>query len=65
MRRITALMLVALMIASPIGSVDSNAAGAGNVSDENTASASDAPKEDEIEFLDQSLEYITYNHIFL
>ena len=55
MRRITALMLVALMIASPIGSVDSNAAGAGNVSDENTASASDAPKEDEIEFVDQSL----------
>ena len=42
MRRITAKVLVALMVMSSLGSFDSYAAGAGTVSDENIASGTDA-----------------------
>ena len=42
MRRITAKVLVALMVMSSLGSLDSYAAGAGTVSDENIASGTDA-----------------------
>lgn len=49
MRRITAKVLVALMVLASVGNIDSYAAGAGNVSDVNTASASDADNNSEVQ----------------
>ena len=42
MRRVTAKVLAVLMIMSSVGSIDTYAAGAGNVSDKNIASVTDA-----------------------